>query len=211
VVVAALVAAQSATAPPVQKPAPRAAPPPPAAAVHPVPVPAAVPVHSHWVRLDLGGTAGSESRDSALRFGGLGRFGIAFAPTPVFAFASGAYTVRRAGTPNISWLTGSLGFGVRVGFARQRAALELRSELVVESLSISASDGQRVDSAHRIRLGPRLGLDLSGYLTKDLALVAGAEAGGLGPQVVIEVRGEPSERLSTFAWGFISALRYDFR
>jgi hypothetical protein len=160
--------------------------------------------------LDLGATVGSEMRDAPVRAGPLARFGLAFASVPVFAFASGAYTVQSSGSTDLSWLTGSLGAGVRVGFAHERAALELRSELVVETLGIRASDGERSESARRTRFGPRLGLDASGYWAKNWALVVGGEVGVLGPRVVIDVA-DQSEELPPFVWGVLSALRYDFR
>jgi hypothetical protein len=107
-------------------------------------------------------------------------------------------------------VTGSLGAGARVGFARQRAAFELRAELVLETLGIQATDGVRTESARRTRIGPRFGLDLSGYWAENWALVVGAEAGALGPRVVLDVAGQ-TEELSPFVWGLLSAVRYDFR
>jgi hypothetical protein len=58
---------------------------------------------------------------------------------------------------------------------------------------------------------PRFGLDLSGYFAKSLALVLGVEAAALRPGVVISVAGREVNRLPPFNWGFISAVRYDFR
>jgi len=178
----------------------------PAAPLRPAPV---VPP-SHWWRLDLGLTVGSEVRSAPLRVGPLSRVGLAFARVPVFAFASGAYTVRGSGSTDLSWLTGSLGAGARLAFGHERAALEVRTELVVETLGIQATDGQRTESARRTRVGPRLGLDLSGYWAKNWALCVGAEAGVLGPRVVLDVLGQ-TEELPPFVWGLVSALRYDFR
>ena len=215
VVVAALVAAQTATPadstpqpPPAVTTAPKIATAPPP---RPPPRPKLVPVRSQWLRLDLGATGGSEIQNGALRFGGLGRFGIAFADVPLFAFSSVAYTVRGSGTPDITWLTGSLGFGVHVGIGRDLAAFDVRTEAVMESVSIHATDGARSESAQRTRLGPRFGLDLSGYLSKNLALVAGLEAAALRPRVDISVAGSEVDRLPPFNWGFISVVRYDFR
>lgn len=209
VVVAALVAAQPAVPSPApQKPSP--APVVPFTAVVKVEPPATR--RPPWLRLDLGITAGSEVRGGPLRVGPLGRLGVAFSSVPVFAFASAAYTVQSSQSTDLSWLTGSFGAGVRVGFARQRGALELRAEAVIETLGIQATDGQRSESARRARFGARLGLDLSGYLTKNWAVVAGAEAGVLGPRVVIDVASAgQTQELPPFVWGFLSALRYDFR
>ena len=209
VVVAALVAAQTAS--------PSSTEPKPAPA--PVLVPAAAQVSrppvrdapSPWLRLDLGATLGSESRAGPLRVGPLGRLGIAFRSLPLFAFASGAYTVRGSGRTDLSWLTGSLGVGARVGFAQQRAALEVRTEAVLETVGIEASDGDRSEQARRTRFGSRFGLDLSGYWAKNWAVLLGAEAGALGPRVTIDVLGQQVEQLPPFFWGFVSALRYDFR
>ena len=212
VVVAALVAAQSAGE---SEPPPKTEPPKPAPAVtrtkpSPAPLPRAV-APRYWPRMDLGATLGSENQSRALRVGPLGRVGLAFAELPVFALGSVAYTVRGSGRPDSTWFTGSLGFGVRIGFAQQRAAVELRTEGVLETIGLSASDDTRTARARRTRFGPRLGLDLSGYLMKNLALVVGAEAAALHPAVQITVAGQNADRLPPFAWGFISLLRYEFR
>ncbi len=211
VVVAALVAAQSASeSPPPSPPVAAAPPPPPAPPPRPAPMRLAPPRAPYWLRADLGATGGSEHEHGALRFGPIARFGISFSELPVFALATGAYTVRGSGSPDSTWLTGSLGFGVRLAFTR-RAALELRTEAVLESVSFHAVDGERSSSARRARWGPRFGLDLSGYLRKNLALVGGLEAAALRPGVDIAVHGNTVDRLQPFSWGFISAVRYDFR
>jgi hypothetical protein len=213
VVVAALVAAQSAAS---------SEPPPKPAAPEPVSTPVVVrlppPSRSTvkeqrplWLRLDLGAAGGSENEHGAFRVGPLARLGLAFSDLPVFALGSAAYTVRVSGTPDSTWLTGSLGFGVRIGFAQQRAALELRTEAVLESVRFHASDTTRSQRAQRTRWGPRLGLDVSGSLTKKLALVIGGEAAALHPSVDIALGGQDVDRLPPFAWGFISVVRYDFR
>jgi len=214
VVVAALVAAQTseAAAPtPPSPPTPVPMAPPPRAPTPPPRRPKLVALHPVWVRLDLGATGGSEIDSGALRFGALTRFGLALREVPVFAFGSAAYTVRGAGTPDLTWLTAAAGCGVHVGFAHELGALEVRSEAVIESVTIHATDGNHSDSARRTRLGPRFGLDLAGYFAKDLALVAGVEAAVLRPSVVISVAGQGVDRLPPFNWGFISAFRYDFR
>ncbi|HYQ41511.1 MAG TPA: hypothetical protein VER11_06080 [Polyangiaceae bacterium] len=207
VVVAALVLAQPMDRSPVEK---QPAPPAPVAPHVPVTRAAPAPTAARWLRLDLGVTAGSEERGAPLRVGPLARVGLAFANAPVFACASGAYTLQSSTSTDLSWLTGSLGAGVRVSFAHERGALEARGEAVLETLGIEATDGQRTESARRTRVGPRFGLDLSGYLTQNWALLAGVEAGVLGPRVVIDVSGQTRE-LPPFAWGLISAVRYDFR
>lgn len=208
VVVAALVLAQPMDRAPIEK-TPAPVPPAPATpreATRPAPV--AAP--TRWLRLELGATLGSEERSAPLRAGPLARFGVAFAHVPLFAFASGAYTLQSSGNTDLSWLTGSLGAGGRVSFARERAALEARGEVVIETLDLEASDGARSESARRTRVGPRFGLDLAGYFAQNWALVLGGEAGVLGPRVVIEVAQQRRE-LPPFAWGLLSALRYDFR
>jgi hypothetical protein len=208
VVVAALVLAQAADQNRVEKkpePAPVLVAKPPVSSP-----PAPVQSPSSWLRLDLGATAGSEVRSKPLRVGPLLRVGVPFPNLPIFALASGAYTVRSSGGTDMTWVTGSLGAGVRVGFARQRGALELRAEAVLETLGIQASDGVRSESARRTRVGSRFGFDLSGYLAKNWAVVMGGEAGVLGPRVVIDVAGQ-TEELPPFVWGVLFALRYDFR
>jgi hypothetical protein len=215
VVVAALVAAQSAVPPdapaelppaPAEPPSPVRPPPPP-----PRQHPKLAPVRSTWLRMDLGATGGSEIEHGALRFGPLGRFGIAFSEIPLLAFGGIAYTVRGTGSPDIWWLTGSLGFGVHVGFARGLGALDVRTEAVIETVNIHAVDATRAENAQRTRVGPRFGLDLSGYFTRNLALVAGIEAAAFRPTVDISVGGKDADRLPPFNWGLISAVRYDFR
>jgi len=205
VVVAALVAAQNA-----------ANLPPPSAAAMPPPTPLPVPVpppepHRLWLRADLGATGGSELEGGALRFGGLARVGLAVSALPAFALASVAHTVRGRGSPELSWTTGSLGFGARVGLVHDWAALEVRTEAVVEQLSISASAAGRSESAQRTRFGPRFGLDFSGYLARQWALFGGVEVAALRPAVVIGVGGRTEDHLPLFGWGLLSGLRYDFR
>jgi len=215
VVVAALVAAQSATAEsepapePIQPPPP--APRPPPQALRATQREARAPSPSIWARLDLGATGGSELSNGTLRFGPLARIQLAFADAPAFVCASGAYTIRGAGTPDLTWVTGSLGFGAHLGFAQQRLALELRAEAALESVSIHASNGARSDNASRTRFGPRFGLDFGGYFRKNLGLFAGLEAAVLRPRVDINVSGADQAGLPPFSWGFISAVRYDVR
>jgi len=210
VVVAALVAAQTAI-PTSAEQTPVHAPLAPRAAALPTRPPSA-PHSSSWVWVALGVTAGSEVRSAPLRVGPLGRLGVMFSNLPVFAFTSSAYTLRSSKRTDLAWLTSSVGLGAQVRFAHQRAALEVRTEAVLESVGIQATDGARIESARRTRFGPRFGLDLSGYWAKNWALVVGAEAGALGPRVVIDVRGQPAaEELPPFVWGVLSGLRYDFR
>ncbi|HTA91603.1 MAG TPA: hypothetical protein VK745_18595 [Polyangiaceae bacterium] len=210
VVVAALVAAQTAPSPePAPPPAPVVA--PPTVLPKRQPRPTLVALRPVWLRMDLGATGGSEIQSGALRFGALSRLGLAFSEIPAVVFGSAAYTVRGSGTPDLTWFTASLGFGAHVGFGHDRGALDVRTEGVVESVTIHATEGARTDTAQRTRLGPRFGFDLSGYIAKDLALVAGIEAAVLRPGVMIAVGGLPADRLPPFNWGFISAVRYDFR
>jgi hypothetical protein len=212
-VVAALVAAQTSVPEETpEKPVPLTA----APVVEPKPAPRPtrvrlIPLRTAWLRLDVGATGGSEIEHGNLRFGALGRLGLTFSQVPLFAFGSGAYTVRGAGDPAIAWLTGSIGVGAYVGFAHGLGALDVRTEAALESVAIHASDGSRAENARRTRLGPRFGLDLSGYFAKNLAIVGGVEAAVLGPSVDIFVGGREVDRLPPFNWGFISAVRYDFR
>ena len=124
-----------------------------------------------------------------MRFGPFGRVGVAFSGSPLFVFASGAYTIRAAGTPDMAWVTGSLGFGAHVGFARERLALEVRTDAVLESVNIHASDGARAENASRTRVGPRFGLDFAANFAKKLDFVAGLEVAALRPRVDIDVAG----------------------
>ncbi len=212
VVVAALVLAQPVDRPLETKPPPPVAPPKSPSPIPSTPAPARTPSRPPaWLHLDLGLTAGSEMRGAPLRFGPLARVGLAFSGAPVFACASAAYTVQSSGSMDLNWVSGALGAGVDVGFARQRAAFSLRGEAVIETLGITASEGARTESARRTRFGPRLGLDFRGYFAKNWALVVGGEAGVLGPRVVIEVGDAATKELPPFVWGFLSALRYDFR
>jgi len=216
VVVAALVAAQTALpadakpAPPVttdSKPVPH---PHPGKRQRPRPA-RPVPARPLWLRVDVGATGGSEIEQGALRLGAISRVGVAFSELPVFAFGSLAYTVRGRGTPELTWLTASVGFGVYVALDHGRYALDVRTEGVLESVGIRASDGTRTESTQRTRMGPRFGLDLGAYVAKNLALLVGAEAAAFRPGLDISIGGREVSRLPPFNWGFISAVRYDFR
>ena len=94
---------------------------------------------------------------------------------------------------------------------RDDRRVELRGEALFESLTVRATQGDNQQSAQRTRLGGRAGADFAGYFRNNLALVVGAEAAALAPKVVIDVSGQDRARLPTFAWGFISVLRYEFR
>jgi len=158
-----------------------------------------------WLRLDLGATGGSPR----WRLGPVARLGVAFADLPLFAFFSAAYTFSASdGTTDLTWLTGSLGAGARMDFAG--AALDFRAELVLETVGIQATDGERSESARRTRFGPRLGVDLSAYFVPHWAILVGVEAGVMSPRIVLEVAGQTQE-LRPLVWGTVSAIRYDFR
>jgi hypothetical protein len=160
-----------------------------------------------WLRLDLGVAGGS----SWWRLGPFARLGVAFADRPLFAFGSAAYTFTKFdGTKELKWLTGSLGAGARVYFAEPGAALDFRAELVLETLGIQATDGERSESARRTRFGPRFGVDLSAYFAPNWAILLGVEAGVMSPRIVLEVAGQTQE-LRPLDWGTVIAIRYDFR
>lgn len=212
VVVAALVAAQGEAKPaqePEPQPVPVPAPAPPVAVARKAPARVAKP--GAWARVDVGATGGSELANGTLRFGPFARVGAQLSGLPWFVFGSGAYTIRGAGTPDLTWVTGSLGFGAHVGFARERLLLEVRTDAVLESVSIHASDGMRAENASRTRLGPRFGLDFGANFAKNVSFVGGVEAAALRPRVDIDVAGTGRSGLPPFSWGFISAVRYDFR
>ncbi len=98
------------------------------------------PIRPTPVAPPLVGCAWSWGRPSARKSGArrcawpLARVALAFADVPVFALASGAYRFKLEAAPTLSWVTGALGAGFRVSFAHERAALEARGKVVIETL-----------------------------------------------------------------------------
>lgn len=185
-------AARSATPEPPQQPAP-----PPA----PAPLP---PPSRASTRFELGAlaTLGPSPLEGARLGAELGAWA---ARTNLPLFVTGS--VRFAGVTGgeaLHALTASGGFGARVGAWTEPLALELRSEVLWERLTLRASADGETESASADRLGARLALTGVFTLHASYSLLAGADVSLLRPEVTLRVRDrqigvEPATRVAFHA------------
>jgi hypothetical protein len=133
-----------------------------------------------------------------------------FRPWPVFALATLSYAQRVRGEPEVAWLSGALGFGVRLSADGSWFAVELRSEAVLERIFVNANDRAtgRSESAAELRLGPRLGVDALAQLYSNWQFFLGAQGSVLRPEIVIEVGDSEVTRASAAGWSLLTGLRY---
>jgi len=204
VVIAALVAAHQ------RRAVPRAQPlsPPPARQRPPTKPARDKHVRKGLVRIDLGATGASAFERSALALGASARGSLLF--ERIFLITSLGYERRMEDMPEVAWLTGGVGMGVRVGSPTAALGAELRSELVGAWLRISAerSDPPRQESETRVRFGPRLGLDAIWSFAPELGAVAGVQGAVLRPAVIVDIGGQTVERAPAFSWGGFFGLRW---
>jgi hypothetical protein len=181
---------------------------PPPVAPRPKPKPAER-VHGERLRLDLGATATRALEESSTpALGAAARGSLIFGPT--FVMASVGYERGLETLPDVSWLIGGLGIGVRLGASTAPLAAELHTELVATRVEVAAerTDPPRQESDSRLRFGPRLGLDGVFGFAPELALVAGAQGSVLRPAVAIDIEGRRAERAPAFSWGGFLSLRW---
>lgn len=99
---------------------------------------------------------------------------------------------------------------MRVGSLRAPQALELRSEFLVERVSIGADDpsGTGREEATRWRFGPRLGADGVWSWSESMGLLAGAQLTVLRPAIVVDLQEQTVERAAPVSWGVFLGVRY---
>jgi hypothetical protein len=205
VLIAALVAAYEKTDEEVKSP-------PAEPDLKPRPLPPPPPVRDERLgfRFDIGGALHASLDEDNPQPGALGRASLHFKPWPVFALTTLSYTQRVRGEPQVTWLAGSLGFGVRLGLDDSWFALELRSEAALERLFVKATerDSGRDESGAEWRLGPRLGVDALLRLHHDWQFFFGGQGSILRPEVVIEVQNAEVTRVPAAGWALLAGFRF---
>jgi hypothetical protein len=206
VLVAALVAAEEERAPPLPEPVPSAEPMRDTGAA-PREVPGKLHPQSTW-RLDAAFTLARALERGALQPGVTLRPSLELARLPLFLSGSLGYAARPSGEPAMSWVSESLGFGVRMGGRHAAFATELRSELISEQWLIAASAAERSDSEWVVRLGARMGLDTLWRMTPHVSLLAGVQASVVRPEIAVDVEGRPVDRVPGYAVSVLAGVRF---
>jgi hypothetical protein len=156
------------------------------------------PSTGYRFRFDLGGMAGPGVEAGAWRGGALVR--------PSFALERWFFVWTRlsgataSGSVQAFWWSGAVGVGFGGPRGNERfgeLGLETRLGWQGERLGVTAQDGRRDDSAHALRTGPVLGLELRSTLTPRMALWLSGEGAVLFPRVDTEVAGARVGHLGT--------------
>jgi hypothetical protein len=143
-----------------------------------------------------------------MRIGGFAGLSVAPFDAPLFARLSAAHAGRSSGNMTARWTTASLGGGavLRVPAARFRA--EPRASLLLDYLSVSATDTSsgRSDSGGQVGLGAQAGVSLvfeSGWLCP----LVGLEGYWLAVPTEIRVRDQEVAKVPAVGWSALAAAR----
>ena len=159
-------------------------------------------------RLDVGALAARSLDRGTPQVGGSARASVELGRLPLFFMASAAYSARPSMEPQVSWFSGALGFGVRLGPRTARWTAELRTDAVLEEWTIAAADSGDTERDRVTRFGPRIGLDLVYALEPHFRLLLGAQAGLLRPEVTVEVDGETVDQVHPFSGALFAGVRF---
>jgi hypothetical protein len=172
----------------------------------PAPAPAPLPPPSEpefepRVLFDVGAQLGTALEDSEPRLGPFLGVVVPLGSLPLQIMAGAAYTMH-SGEPETTWLAGALGLGVRIGSWKSPWAAELRSELLVEQVTLKAEEpsSNTTDESSRVRLGSSLGLGMVWTPTRYFGLVLGAKATVMRPEIVVVIRDEAAGSVPAFGW-----------
>jgi hypothetical protein len=159
---------------------------------------------------DAGFIAGPGLQQGAYRTGALARGWIGVSTAPEILAVAGVRYAVTSGNPSLTWMTLSVGAGIRLGRRRARVDAELISALLLERMFVSASDPSsgRTDSGGATRFGGSLGVDLSANLWRDLRIFAGGDVSALTPLVDIEVKGLSVGREPGLGFALSGGLRF---
>jgi hypothetical protein len=115
----------------------------------------------------------------------------------------------RSADPTSQWLGVNAGFGTRMGSRAGFVGLDLRALAEWQRVLVSAEDAAAARSEHlqTSRFGMRVSLQPSFRLSPRLALIAAAEVAVIRPEVLIDVRDEPADRLPAVSGGALIGLR----
>lgn len=192
----------AAVAPPPQaKPAEPAKPPPPPA-----------PPRSRSTWIDVSGGVGLGLIPGSPRWGGTLRAASELVPGGLFGVAETSYSQGSA-EPSLSarWLGLSLGVGHPLTSRARSLGVDARLQLVLERLSLTATDGERSDGTLRWKPGVSVGLDAHWQALPPLALLAGAVANLDPARTVIEVQGVQVAETPALGIGGFVGLRLKLR
>ena len=188
------------------RPAPARAP----AQAQPIRAPTPVPERSLAPRVafEIGAQAGTALDDGAPRLGPFLGLVLPVGSLPLQVIGSVFYA-RRSNEVETTWLGGALGLGVRIGSWQSPWAAELRSELVIEQITLKAQEPDTgvIDETSRVRLGSTLGLGVVWMPLEHLGLVLGGKVGVMRPEVVVRVREQSAGSVPAFGWAGSGALR----
>jgi hypothetical protein len=181
---------------------PKPAPPQP----EPQPLPTTPPPRPSW-GIDLAAVGGPGLRIAEPRFGGFVR---GWAAPWASAFRPGVSLgwEARAGQPDVTWLTASLGAALRVAGKESGFAAELRSDAVAQWIELTAESRERGSETDRvIRGGLRLGAEAFLDVSDELALFAGVRTSWMAPGFTVEVEGRERGGEGVPTWSVFAGLR----
>jgi hypothetical protein len=136
------------------------------------------------------------------------RGSLELASLPLFVLASASYGVRASEEPDVSWLSGAVGVGVRIGRRAAPLTAEIHTSGAIERWALSASESQRSDKDSVTRFGPRLGVDVVWATADRVHLFVGGRLAMLRPEIRIDVRGENVEQLSPMMGSLLVGFRF---
>jgi hypothetical protein len=171
--------------------------------------PTSLPLPSMPYGFDIGFVTGPGLQHGGYRFGAFARGWIGVSAAPGIVAVLGVRYAERSGDASLTWLTSSLGAGVRVGSRGAPINGEMIGSLLVERMLVTAFDpssGQS-DSGGATRFGGSLGVDLAATLWKELRIVVGGEVSALTPPVNIEVKGASVGREPGLRFALTGGLR----
>lgn len=203
VVIAALVVARSRETEAVSTPAPAAPLPPPPAKARPTQRPAPPP-RSRMLRLDLR-VLGARRTNEGLPEVGL-ELGASMLPPAgsLFAGVAIAGAHRLGADVDVSWFSGALGGGLRLGKSAAPFACEFRGAVVAEYWRFEASEPGRTEDSGKFRIGGLVGVDALWAMSSKWILSLGVAGLVVGPSVRVDVGGTTVETIPRYG-GVVSA------
>jgi hypothetical protein len=174
--------------------------------------PTAVPRRSIPFGFDAGFVTGPGLQNGGYRVGAFGRGWIGLsAAAPEALVVAGFRYAERPGDASLTWLTLSLGAGIRIGKRSDPVNAEMTSVLLLERVLATAFDPSsgRSDSGGVTRFGGSIGADVAATLWKDLRILIGADVSALTPPVNVEVKGVSVGREPGLRFALTAGLRLD--
>ncbi len=182
--------------------------PAPAPKEPPAPVAPEAEPQTSRLGLDLGVIAGQGLQAGGARFGLLARGWLRPFDVPLVVLLGGRWAQAGA-LPAASWVSGSAGLAARVALPVSGTSVDVRNEVVVERVSVSATDVETGSSDRESlwRFGGRLGVDLVVELGEDVGVFAGVEGTVLRPEYQVEVEGSDRGGEPAARWAGVAGVR----